>query len=327
MSRFVLIVHNRLSDNPSEDEKDVVAQIEAIRTSLIRLGWRTDTLPLSLDLREGRNLIAQKAPDCIFNLVESLDGDDRFISAAPLLYESLHIPYTGSSPATLAATSDKSIAKRFMQAAGIPTPRWEMITDSGVPPGFFPFIIKSSTDHASIGINDDSVIAGPHEWQRWIGNRTAPRRKGLFAESYIHGREFNLSLLQAAGAGVIVLPPAEISFAAFPEGKPHIVGYAAKWDANAFEYHHTPRRFSHDPHDESLHAQLIATARSCWDLFSLAGYARVDFRVDAGGNILVLEVNANPCLSPDAGFVAACEQKAINYDAIVERLVTVALEK
>ena len=92
MKPLALIVHNQLSDRPTEDENDVMAQIEAVGASLVRLGWRREKLALTLDLAQGRSRIKARSPDCIVNLVESLDGDDRFISAAPLLYESLHLP-------------------------------------------------------------------------------------------------------------------------------------------------------------------------------------------------------------------------------------------
>jgi D-alanine-D-alanine ligase len=111
-----------------------------------------------------------------------------------------------------------------------------------------------------------------------------------------------------------VLPVAEIRFEGFPTAKPTIVGYAAKWHPQSFEYRNTVRRFGIEP---ELAARLIGIARDCWQLFGLAGYARVDFRVDAAGTPWVLEVNANPCLSPDAGFAAALAQAGIAYvDAI-----------
>ena len=47
---------------------------------------------------------------------------------------------------------------------------------------------------------------------------------------------------------------------------------------------------------------LEETACRCWKIFGLRGYARVDFRVDAAHRPWVLEINANPCISPDAGF-------------------------
>ncbi|MFH2099767.1 MAG: D-alanine--D-alanine ligase, partial [Pseudomonadota bacterium] len=48
---------------------------------------------------------------------------------------------------------------------------------------------------------------------------------------------------------------------------------------------------------------------------------RVDFRVDPDGNPFILEVNANPCLSPDAGFAAAVDRAGMPFDRAVERIL------
>jgi D-alanine-D-alanine ligase len=47
----------------------------------------------------------------------------------------------------------------------------------------------------------------------------------------------------------------------------------------------------------------------------------VDFRVDKEGNPWVLEINANPCISPDSGFVAAADRAGINYTEFVARIL------
>jgi D-alanine-D-alanine ligase len=141
-----------------------------------------------------------------------------------------------------------------------------------------------------------------------------------FAEEYIDGREFNLSLLTRPG-GVEVLPPAEIEFSTFPAGKPHIVGYKAKWDAESFEFHHTPRRFDFAPADAGLLDELTDLSRRCWSLFGLRGHARVDFRIDGVGRPWILEINANPCLSPDAGFAAALERGSVAFVEAVRRIL------
>ena len=322
---LLLIVHNRIPDPLTEEERDLLHQIEAVSASAQRLGWRVETQILTLNMHEGRLAIAAKKPDCIFNLVESLDGDDRFIPAAPLLYESLRIPYTGSSSAAMATTSNKLAAKQIMRSAGISTARWERITDKSRPPLPYPFIIKTATDHASVDIDDGSVINDAAGWHKWFERRSGVLRPGLFAESYIDGREFNLSMLQQGSGTCVVLPPAEILFNNYPEGKPRIVGYAAKWEEQAFEYENTPRQFSDDVADEPLHRRLIEVSRTCWELFSLGGYVRVDFRVDAAGSPFVLEVNANPCISPWAGFVAACDRAAISYDSMIGHILDSAL--
>jgi D-alanine-D-alanine ligase len=66
-------------------------------------------------------------------------------------------------------------------------------------------------------------------------------------------------------------------------------------------------------------------AVECWRLFGLAGYARVDFRCDEAGRPWILEINANPCLLPGAGFAAALERAGIGYDEGIQLILDAAL--
>ena len=142
-----------------------------------------------------------------------------------------------------------------------------------------------------------------------------------FVERYIDGREFNLSLLASEeGQNVEVLPPAEIAFVDFPPGKPRIVGYAAKWRRDSYEYSHTPRQFGAERTEPLLAHMLSDLARQCWALFGLRGYARVDFRVDRWNRPWVIEINGNPCLSPDAGFMAAAKEAGLSPADVIRRI-------
>ena len=67
--------------------------------------------------------------------------------------------------------------------------------------------------------------------------------------------------------------------------------------------------------------------RACekvWSLFGLTGFVRVDFRVRRSGEPLILEINANPCISPDAGFAAAAAEAGMAYDDLIEAIVEAA---
>jgi D-alanine-D-alanine ligase len=100
-----------------------------------------------------------------------------------------------------------------------------------------------------------------------------------------------------------------------------VVDYRSKWVEDSFEYHHTPRCFDFSKEDLLLLENLTRIALQCWRIFGLRGYARVDFRVDKSGLPWVLEVNTNPCLSPDGGFYAAVERSGQTFTRAVERII------
>ena len=222
-------------------------------------------------------------------------------------------------------TSNKRLAKQRLQSAGIPTPTWFAWQDlnRAVPMAAAGcYIIKSVWEHASVGLSEDSLIVAddPATLRATLAERQQLLGGEGFIEAYIEGREFNLALL-ANEHGPEVLPPAEISFDGYPAGKLKIVDYRAKWDDQSFEYLHTPRRFTFPPEDALLLQRLQTIAQQCWELFDLRGYARVDFRVDREGTPWVLEINANPCLSPDAGFAAAAHQAGLEYTQVIDRIL------
>ena len=116
-------------------------------------------------------------------------------------------------------------------------------------------------------------------------------------------------------------PVAEIVFEGYERSKPKVVGYRAKWEEGSYEYQHTPRTFDFPHADRALLIALDTFAIECWKVFGLRGYARVDFRVDEQNRPHVLEVNTNPCLSPDAGFAAAVRRAEITMTEAVRRIV------
>jgi D-alanine-D-alanine ligase len=145
-----------------------------------------------------------------------------------------------------------------------------------------------------------------------------------FAERFIEGREFNIAVLGPRGRPRI-LPMAEMTFADWPAGKPRIVGYEAKWEEGSPGYNHTVRRFGVERDEPVLAAKIRHACETVWAAFDLCGFVRVDFRVDAAGTPFVLEINANPCISPDAGFAAAAEEAGMRYEDLIEAIVQAAL--
>lgn len=320
----IAVLHGEIPGDAPEDEKDTLIQVEAIFHTLEDLGYKPLAVPFSLALDRTIDLLRQVQPGMVFNLVESVAGQGRLIHLAPAILDYLKLPYTGAGTEAVFLTSNKLMAKKLLRTSGIPTPEWftiEGLGEEGLPL-HQPYIVKSVWEHASVGLEEDSVLI-PGCWEQLRGRiEQQSREKGgeFFAETYIEGREFNLSLLAGDG-GVEVLPPAEIRFLSYPAGKVKVVGYQAKWNRESFEYRHTVRSFDFGQEDGAMIQGLNDLAQKCWQLFALRGYARVDFRVDSNGGIWVLEVNVNPCLSPEGGFLAAAQRAGLSLAGVVERIM------
>jgi D-alanine-D-alanine ligase len=339
----IVVVYNTVADSSSPDESDVLIQADAVKQALKKLGHRVASLACSLNLLAVHEQLTKIQPEIVFNLVESLNSDDRLAHLFPALLDSMGIPYTGSKSEALYFTSNKILAKQWMVDADLPTPPW-----LGPYPPAGPFLtkhleaaqaaygaqteirwlIKSLWQHASSGLNEDELMLGRHADQiRALFSKYAAHLGGAcFAEAFIDGREFNISLL-AEPKGPQVLPPAEIVFDDYPDDKLRIVGYRAKWKKDSYEYNHTPRRFDFPPQDAALVGQLVQMAKKCWQVFGLGGYGRVDFRVDTEGRPWILEINTNPCLSPDAGFAVAVQQSGLTFAEAVDRILCDAISR
>ena len=320
----VLILHSDVPADAPPDEQDTLLQAEAIDAALKRRGHEAASaafVPTEADMNA---LIARENPDVVFNLVETVWGKCLYGPLAPSILASIGVPYTGAEPAAMAACGDKVLTKRMLEAARLPTPAWSEAPHwHGIDERRW--IVKSVTEDASLGLDDGAVVTGKTAVAA-RANECAARYGGRwFAERYVHGREFNVAIIERDGEPHM-LPIGELVFERWDPEKPRIVGYAAKWQEETAEYRDTTRTYGWHDRDRDLNHALEQVSRDCWKLFGLTGYARVDFRVDSQGRPFILEVNPNPCLEPDAGMPASCAEAGIQYDELIETIVRAALK-
>jgi D-alanine-D-alanine ligase len=331
----VAVVHDSVGENCPADQADAIIQAKAVEQALAFIGHRACILPLSSDFGATLAQIRAFGADIVFNLVESLEGSGRLIHLFPFFLEAKKLPFTGAGADAMLLTSNKVAAKSILTTKNLPTPDWA----GPYPPSAFAFgrsaanlaqgrwIVKSVWEHASIGLDENSLFEPSGYADIAARLEEAHCRMGgdFFAEKFIDGREFNLSILAGEDGGPQVLPPAEIIFEGYGPDRVKIVDYKAKWDEASYEFSHTPRSFDFPQSDATLLKTLKSLALSCWQAFNLAGYARVDFRVDEKGRPFILEINTNPCLSPDAGFAAALAQAKIPFEQAVAAICKNAL--
>jgi D-alanine-D-alanine ligase len=318
---YVPVVHAATGDRP--DEADTIEAAHAISETLRGLGYASDIVALDLNLTRLEDLARQR-PQVVFNLVEAIQTDLRLQPFIPAVLERLGVPYTGSRFDAIVAAMSKVRCKHVLKSASLATPAWVDGYRNPLPPDTI-VMVKSDSEHASVGIGPDSVVSAGRaaelirERERRFGGR-------FFAEVFIEGREFNVAMLEGTD-GPEVLPIPEILFVGYPDDKPRIVDYDAKWSTESFAYNNTPRLFGIEKTDARLARKLKRMALESWKAFGLSGYARIDFRVDAMGKPWVIDVNTNPCVTPDAGFAATASEGGLAYPHVIERIVRAALHE
>ncbi len=323
MKRTIPILINDFSGDARTDEKDVLVQAEAVKESLVHIGYASRIVPFTEKTAEVEFFACSPDVKAVFNLVEAVRGENSLQHLAPLALEKLGVPFTGNNAKALRRTTDKILAKRVMNFAKIPTPGH--LSTGTMPDGRKgiakrrnrQWIFKPVREDASVGIRED-LIGTYREKEALDILEFLEKDTGMpyMAEEFIEGREFNISLIESAGSPA-VLPPVEQDFSLLPASAPRVVGYRAKWVKNSMEYSSIPRRYSFPTRDRELLDEIRQLAIKCWKVFDLSGYARVDLRVDKKGRLFVLEINANPCLSPEAGFAFVAGLAGLSMDDLL----------
>ncbi|MGP1394874.1 MAG: D-alanine--D-alanine ligase family protein [Inquilinaceae bacterium] len=315
MSGFVPVLCGVAADRP--DEADTVRNAALVAHTLEKLGHTSEVIFIDIDLTAVEK-VAARAPLAVFNMVESIRGDGRLGQLACAALDHFEVPYTGAGTTAYYQSTSKLLTKALLKANGLPTPQWWL----SAPPDGRRVIVKSVYEHASYGMDQGSVVdgaRGPAE----IASREKRFGGEFFCEDYVDGREFNVSVIEM-DEGPVILPLAEMRFDALPDGVLPIVDYDAKWDESNPSYWLTKRRTGLEDHEPDLASRIRALTLACWQAADLRGYARVDFRVNAHGDVFILEFNANPCLAPDAGFAAALHEAGLRFEEGIDAIVKAA---
>jgi D-alanine-D-alanine ligase len=315
--RRCCIIYNEPREGALADELDVLDQVAHIEKHLIDLGISVYRKGITDKFMSEVEELLKEKPDFVFNLVESINNKGELIYFVPALLSLHSIPYSGISFEAIFLTTNKTICSKMMKTAGISNPESYLPSQINLLKPGKKYIIKPIWEDGSLGITDKSVFECKPGFEK--------RFKGLddahwFIEDFIDGREFNISVL-AGKDGPEVLPPAEIVFVNYGDDRPRIIDFKAKWEMESFEYINTVREFPGSQLSDKLLANLKDAAISCWNLFNLKGYARVDVRTNGDGNVFVIEINGNPCISPDGGFVAATREGGYAFTEVLQRII------
>ena len=317
----VVILVPELREVAADDDLATLSTGHEVEKHYAALGHTTAIEHFEFDPETFKKVMEKAKPDCVFNLVESVYARSRLTNLPPIYLEELRLPYTGADSQAMFTTNDKVLAKNILRMLDVPSP--ELFVPGDRPKGG-KWIVKARHEHASFGITQENVVEGTVAATKVAAKLTKEHEIEWIIESFVDGREFNVSIIETRD-GPRVLPVAEIQFRDYKEGMHKIIDYAAKWDNDSFESINTVRNYKHPASDKRTIDAMRDIALKVWHGFGMGGWGRLDFRVGADGTPYVVDINANPDPSLDAGFMAAANEAGISPPQAVGHITDAAL--
>jgi D-alanine-D-alanine ligase len=267
----------------------------------------------------GRDLIQRlrgARPDVAFIAMHGRDGEDGTIQE---LLEILGVPYTGSSVLACVRATDKVLAKHLLIEAEIPTPDFFAFNETafrelGAAEALgaieerleFPIVVKPSSQGSALGIK---FARSPADLPAALVSAFSYDSKVLL-ERHVDGRDLAVSILDGEPLPVVEAVPRDDSF----------YDFQARYEIGRTTFT-CPADLSN-----GLTEQAQELALATYRLLGCRAFGRVDLMLGSNGVLTVLEANPIPGFTETSLLPQAAEAAGVSFDALVERILELALE-
>ena len=306
-------------------ELSIIEEVAAVRRALLDSGYSVVQVPLTPPLEQVWEKLKTLQADLVFNLFVGFCGYPETEALVPEILSGLGIPYTGCPGAALALALDKAKTKALLEALGINTPRYQLLSPQTLSMFqlSYPCIVKPCREDASHGLSEESVVKDFASLEKQVAEVSKFFGGVALVEEFIDGQEFNATVL--GNVQCTVLPVSEIAYS-LPLGMPKILTFAAKWEKDSMYFRGT-QVVCPAPIEAKYQEDVTKIALAVFKLLGCRGYARVDMRQDKERRLNVIEVNPNPDISPGSGAARQAEAAGMTYTQFIEKIVLLALEK
>ena len=268
----------------------------------------------------GQTLAKGLALDVIFPIVHGPYGEDGTLQG---LLELANVPYVGAGVLASAVGMDKAVMKTLFAAHGLPVVKHQVVwrrdwrtfpdrTLSEVTKQLrFPLFVKPANLGSSVGISraiDRETLSDAVDLASQFD------RKIVIEEGVTHCREIECAVLGNQ------MPEASVPGEIIPSGEYY--DYAAKYldDKSTTEI---PASLSADQI-----TQVRQLAIEAFRAIDGEGMARVDFLLERDtGTLFVNEINTHPGFTTISMFAKLWEASGLSYRTMLDRLITLALER
>jgi D-alanine-D-alanine ligase len=283
-----------------------------VEEALERLGHDVVALDVGADLVER---LSAERPDVAFVAMHGVGGEDGTVQE---LLEILDIPFTGPGAAACTRCMDKSLAKRAIREAGLPTPDWFAFNSTafrelGAADALgrleqslgFPLVVKPSRGGSSLGVK---FAAGASEVPQALVSAFSYDDRVLL-ERFADGRELAVSVLGEEALPIVEAIPAQ----------------GDRYDFEArYEIGRTRFVCPADLGDD-LRSTVAEVAVAAYRALGCSGFARIDLILEPAGP-QVLEANAIPGLTDTSLLPQSAEAAGMSFERLVDRILDLALK-
>lgn len=291
-------VPRRPGDPPDHDaEFEPEATVAVLEEAVRSLGHRPLRLgnPHALLGQAGKGELP--VLDAGLSIAEGFGSRNRE-AWAPALLEMLGVPALGSDALTLSVTLDKLWAGRLVATAGVRVPAQLTLNDlesaeSAVLPAPFPLFVKPRWEGTAKGIAPTSRVQDRAALAREVERIQSRYHQPALVEAFVPGPEFTVTVVgnDPPRALPVLQRALEVETGIGLHALERHPAPSGQWR------HHTPGDL-----DSNLERELAALGVRAYEALDCLDFARADFRLDAAGRPVFLEMNPLPTFAPDGSF-------------------------
>ena len=218
--------------------------------------------------------------------------------------------------------TDKALSKQLLAFHRIPSPQFAVFRRGPkvrLPRNIkYPLFVKSTTEDASLGISQASIVTDKQQLKQRIQFVHDQVQTDALVEEYIEGRELYVGVM--GNDRLTRLPVWEMKFGSLSETSAGIATRRVKWDKK-YQKKHGIDTYEAKDLAPAVIARLDKLSRRVYRCLGLSGCARIDYRMNAEGQIYVIEANPNPNLAAEEDFAQSAKAAGVAYAELLEKLL------
>jgi D-alanine-D-alanine ligase len=292
-----------LMGGPGSERRISLASGHAVLQALRSLGL--DAQPVDVT---GTTIHLPPGTDLAFNVIHGTFGEDGQVQE---ILERLGVPYTGAGRQSSRTAFDKNLAKAAFVAAGVPTPRSEImhVSNGPRPPSFAtPFVVKPPREGSSVGV---SIVRDPAAAPAALA-AAAKYGNDILVEEFIVGKELTVGILNDMALPIVHIAPRD-GFYDMANKYPWMSGAAGS------DYH-CPAVL-----DAVTTRSVQNAALAAHRALGVEIYSRVDVLLDAHNRPFVLEANTIPGMTETSLLPKAAAAQGISFPELCRTIAELSL--